>query len=225
MYLARLYPFRPHSKAFRLGALRTLAALLPCPAPRASREKSPEPTTPFSPAQSHLRKLGKICGTTPPAGRLFCSAPFVGGRGGLRARTSPTAPGWCAGSPSPITAFASLSRDAAALPGRSSRSTNHNTPIRTKASSHPIIGLEGLLDLVDVVGKLSATSASEREEGSRCTSKERFPPASERRSTASAVAQAAAGQPSSPAVAAQSAAGAQARRRRDAGGGGGGAQK
>jgi hypothetical protein len=27
-----------------------------------------------------------------------------------------------------------------------------------------------------VVGKLSATSASEREEGSRCTSKERFPP-------------------------------------------------
>src|SRR5829696_7863260 len=84
---ARLYPFRPHSKGFRLGALRTLAALLPCPAPRASREKSPEPTTPFSPAQSHLRKSGRVCGTTPPAGRLLCSAPFVGGRGGLRART------------------------------------------------------------------------------------------------------------------------------------------
>src|SRR5215213_4013598 len=121
---ARLYPFRPHSKAFRLGALRTLAALLPCPAPRATRKKSPEPTSPFSPAQSHLRKLGRVCGTTPPAGRLLCSAPFVGGRGGLRARTSPTAPGWCAGSPSPTTAFASLSRDAAALPGRLSLSAS-----------------------------------------------------------------------------------------------------
>src|SRR5215204_2248540 len=52
-FRARLYPFRPHSKAFRLGALRRLAALLPCPVPRASREKSPEPITPFSPAQSH----------------------------------------------------------------------------------------------------------------------------------------------------------------------------
>src|SRR5829696_5981804 len=116
---ARLYPFRPHSKAFRLAAPRKLAALLPCPAPRTSREKSPEPTTPFSLAQSHLRKLGRVCGTTPPAGRLLCSTPFVGGPGGLRAKTTQTAPGCCPGSPSPTTAFASLSRDAAALPGRS----------------------------------------------------------------------------------------------------------
>src|SRR5215203_6468920 len=84
----RLYPFRPHSKAFRLAAPRKLAALLPCPAPRASREKSPEPTTPFSPAPKHLRKSARVCGTTPLAGRLLCSAPFVGGRRGLRARTT-----------------------------------------------------------------------------------------------------------------------------------------
>ncbi len=33
-----------------------------------------------------------------------------------------------------------------------------------------------MLKLVEVVGKLSATSTSEREEGSKCTSKERLPP-------------------------------------------------
>jgi hypothetical protein len=137
-------------------------------------------------------------------------------------RITPKAPGWCAVSSNPTTASASRIPGAYASPGRSPRSTNHNTPIRTKASSHPIIGLERLLDLVEVVGKLSATSTSEREEGSRCTSKERLPPASERRPDASAVAEAAAGQSSSSTVAAQSAAGAQAPRTRHVAEGGAG---
>src|SRR5215207_7256184 len=72
--LARLYPFRLHSKAFRLGVPRTLAALLPSPAPKATAEKLRVPTTPCVPAPAHLRKLGRVCGTTPRAGRLLCAA-------------------------------------------------------------------------------------------------------------------------------------------------------
>ena len=79
-FLARLYPFKLHSKAFRLDALRTLAALLQCPVPRATAEKLRGPTTPYVPAPKHQRRSGGFCGTTPPAGRLLCSAPFAGER-------------------------------------------------------------------------------------------------------------------------------------------------
>lgn len=113
------------------------------------------------------------------------------------------------GPPARTNASESRSPGAGAPLEKCSPSTNHNTPAVTNC---PIIGLEGLLGLVELTERFLAASASEREEGSRCTSKERYPPASERRPAACAVAQAAAGQPSSPAVAAQSTARAQARR-------------
>src|SRR5215213_7056413 len=116
---ARLYPFRPHSKAFRLGAPRMPAGLLPCRAPRATAEKSCVPTTPCVPAPRHQRRSGWVCDTTLPAGRSLCPASFAGGQRGLRARTVPTPPGWSAGLPAPTTVFGSPRPDAAALPEKS----------------------------------------------------------------------------------------------------------
>jgi hypothetical protein len=115
----RLYPFRPHSKAFRLGAPRTPAELLPYWCPRATAEKSHASTTPCVPVPKHRRKSGGFCGTTPSAGRPTCSASLAGEQRGLRARIVPTGPGWSFESPSQTTAAASLPRDADALPGMS----------------------------------------------------------------------------------------------------------
>jgi hypothetical protein len=196
--------------------------LLQCRFPAMTCKKSPPaPTTAFSPTPERRRRSGEPCRTKLLFGRSARPRLYAGEPVASPARIVPTALEQFSGAPFLTTAAGSRSQGSGGSPGMCSRSTNHNAPIRTRASSHPIIGLEGLLSLVDVVGKLSAPSASEREEGSRCTSKERFPPASERRPTASAVVQAAAGQPSSPAVATQSAVGAQTRRRRDASGGGG----
>jgi glutathione-independent formaldehyde dehydrogenase len=81
VHCARLYPIKPHSKAFRSGAPRTPAGLLPCLAREATREKSFEPTTPGVPALARLRRSGGACGTTLPAGQARrSSTPFVGGR-------------------------------------------------------------------------------------------------------------------------------------------------
>src|SRR3712207_492488 len=121
---ARLYPFRLHSKAFRLGAPRTPARFLPYRCPHATAEKSHAPTTPCVPAPKHQRKSGGFCGTTPLAGRPPCCTSFAGGRRGLRARTVLTTPGWSFGLPAPTTVFASLRPDAAALPERVSPSAN-----------------------------------------------------------------------------------------------------
>ena len=55
---ARLYPFRLHSKAFRLGAPRTPARFLPYRCPRATAEKSHAPTTPCVPVPKHRGKSG-----------------------------------------------------------------------------------------------------------------------------------------------------------------------
>jgi nucleoid-associated protein YgaU len=46
--------------------------------------------------------------------------------------------------------------------------TSHNTSINTKCSSYPIIGVEGLLKLVEVAKKIQATQVSTNSEGVVC---------------------------------------------------------
>jgi hypothetical protein len=76
---ARLFPLRPHSEAFRSGAPRTPAGLLPYPAPRATPEKSRAPTTPGVPAPAAGERWA---GFALPRGSSHSStpAPFADGR-------------------------------------------------------------------------------------------------------------------------------------------------
>lgn len=83
--------------------------------------------------------------------------------------------------------------------------TSHNASIKTKYSSYPIIGIEGLLKLVEVARKLQATQVSTNTEGVVCQTN-LFPPAN-KRDTMLAVDKAAPTQPKAVAMSAVSNAG------------------
>src|SRR5215217_656023 len=114
---ARLYPIKPHSKAFRLSAPRTPAELLPSPALVSTAEKSPEPTTSCLPAPRHQR-ASRVGFTLPPRSpdNLHALHHSLVGKEGVMSENNPKrAPVWCAGSPTLSIVFASLPRGLADL--------------------------------------------------------------------------------------------------------------
>jgi len=57
------------------------------------------------------------------------------------------------------------------------QSPNHNTPVQTKPPAQPIIGLAGLLGMVELAQRLRTSPNAERQERATCLT-EQFPPAS-----------------------------------------------
>src|SRR3712207_7958857 len=52
---------------------------------------------------------------------------------------------------------------------------NHNAPVQTEPSARPIIGLAGLLGVVELAKRLGNSQNAERQERAACL-KEQFPP-------------------------------------------------